>query len=284
VFLTTRQRRYLGLFGLSLVIAIICALAGTWQIARFHEKHDANHELRANNKLQTVDVAQALGPAARPKATGKTAQFRHVSATGVYLASRQTLERGQTVNSNVGYLVITPFQTSAGVLLVNRGFIEQTGKATLTPAAPAPPTGVVSITARMQPADTKADRLGQLSSDQVEAINPILQAQRIGAPVWNGYAELLDSQPGASGLTVIPSPDLSNPAGGAEEPQHAAYVVQWYLFGGLALAMPFVLAAAERRRDETGDPDAHPEPAGPTEKPSRQQHRQSRDDRLAGKA
>jgi cytochrome oxidase assembly protein ShyY1 len=49
------------------------------------------------------------------------------------------------------------------------------------------------------------------------------------------------------------------------EPQHAAYVVQWFLFGGLALAAPFVLANAERRRDRDDD------------KPSL-------DDRLAGKA
>jgi cytochrome oxidase assembly protein ShyY1 len=121
------------------------------------------------------------------------------------------------------------------------------------------------VTARLQPAEQQPDRFGALPGSQVEAVNASAQAQRIASPVWDGYAELLENQPGGTGLTTIPPPDLSNPAGGAVEPQHAAYVVQWFLFGGLALAAPFVLANAERRRDRDDD------------KPSL-------DDRLAGKA
>ncbi|MGI8666990.1 MAG: hypothetical protein ACR2N4_13305, partial [Jatrophihabitans sp.] len=104
------------------------------------------------------------------------------------------------------------------------------------------------------------------------------QASRIGAPVWDGYGELLAGQPGGAGLKLIPAPDLSNPAGGAEEPQHAAYVVQWYLFGLLALAAPFILAAAERRRDEESTP------AGTPAGGDRKAKKSSLDDRLAGKA
>ena len=87
---------------------------------------------------------------------------------------------------------------------------------------------------------------------------------------------------------MLPGPDLSNPAGGAEEPQHAAYVVQWYLFALLALCAPFVMAAAERRRDQAGQPvPAAPatsaargsrQPAGRPPRP-----RASLDDRLAGR-
>ena len=62
-----------------------------------------------------------------------------------------------------------------------------------------------------------------------------------------GYVELSDGQPGTSGLVAIPAPDLSNPAGGAVEPQHVAYVLQWYLFAMLALAAPVVIARSERR-------------------------------------
>ena len=58
----------------------------------------------------------------------------------------------------------------------------------------------------------------------------------------------MSSQPGTAGLIQIPAPDLSNPAGGAIEPQHLAYVIQWFLFAALALAAPFVMARAETRR------------------------------------
>ena len=56
----------------------------------------------------------------------------------------------------------------------------------------------------------------------------------------------------------MPAPDLSNPAGGALEPQHFAYVIQWYLFAILALAAPFVMARAETRDRPTGEIDAEP--------------------------
>ncbi|MDQ1749100.1 MAG: hypothetical protein QOE71_156 [Pseudonocardiales bacterium] len=284
VLTTLRQRRYLGLFGVTLVIAIICVGAGTWQIARFHQKHDANAELRSNNRDGTVDVAAALGPASAPTATGKTGEYRLVTAAGRFLTEREVLVRGQTVGNDAGYLVLTPFQTSSGVLLVVRGFVSQTSAAADTPTVSAAPPGSQDITVRLEPSDRKPDRLGALPRNQVESIDPVSQARRLRQPVWNGYGELLAGQPGTANLTAIPNPDMSNPAGGAEEPQHAAYVVQWYLFAALALAMPFVLAAAERRRDsEDGESDKAGQQSQP-QASNRRSKRAALDDRLAGKS
>ncbi|HJQ00943.1 MAG TPA: SURF1 family protein [Jatrophihabitans sp.] len=268
---TLRQPRYLGLFGLMLVLAIVCGIAGTWQIYRFEQKRTANHHLRADNRDVPVDIGTALGPAASPTSTGRAEKFRPVTATGSYLAANETLLRGQTVDGDVGYLVLTPLRTEHGVLLVARGFVPETGAAKSSPPVAPAPTGSLTVTARLEPADSRPDKFGQLPGRQVDSVNAEQQASRIGSPVWPGYAELLAGQPGTAGLRVIPGPDMSNPAGGAVEPQHAAYVVQWYLFGLLALAAPFILAAAEQRRDEES------EPAKPTKKASL-------DDRLAGRA
>ena len=94
--------------------------------------------------------------------------------------------------------------------------------------------------------------------------NPAAYAARSGTTVYDGYVQLEKGSPGTSGLTTIPPPDLSNPAGGAVEPQHFAYIVQWYLFAALALAAPFAMMRAERRErgaDEAAEPDAPaPEP------------------------
>jgi hypothetical protein len=73
--------------------------------------------------------------------------------------------------------------------------------------------------------------------------------------VFDGYAESLPRQPGTSGLTAIPAPDLSNPAGGAVEPQHLAYIIQWYLFALLALAAPIAIVRAETRHVDERDFD-----------------------------
>jgi cytochrome oxidase assembly protein ShyY1 len=288
VLTTLRQPRYLGLFALMVLLATVCGLAGTWQIFRFEQKHDANHRLRSDARDVPVPISDVLGPAAAPTSNGQSQKFRIVSATGSYLPDHQTLLRGQSTDTNnIGYLVITPLRTSEGVLLVARGFVTQNNAADTSPPVPAAPTGPVTVSARLQPGSTSRDRFGELPGTQVETVNSTDQASRIGAQVWNGYAELLPGQAGGSGLQAIPAPDLSNPAGGAEEPQHLAYVVQWYLFGLLALSAPFVMARADRKREAAPEAGAAaggtagPEPVGAL---SRKERKASFDDRLAGRA
>jgi len=288
-----RQPRYLRLAALMLVVAVGCAIAGTWQVYRFAEKHSANNHLRHDAHAAPAPVAAVLGPAAAPTSTGDADKFRVVTASGHYLPQHETLLRGQTTDGNdIGYFVITPLDTTAnGVLLIARGFIPQNNAADKTPPVPPAPTGPVSVSARLEPGDTKADKLGQLPSDQIDTVNAAEQSARIGQPVWNGYATLLANQAGGAGLQAIPDPDLSNPAGGAEEPQHLAYVVQWYLFALLALSAPLVMARAELRRDDQPHADR---PAGPAtvdgdaaakqHRPTRRERRASLDDRLAGRA
>ncbi|HEX2905022.1 MAG TPA: SURF1 family protein [Jatrophihabitans sp.] len=276
-----RQPRYLGLSALMIVVAIVCGLAGTWQIYRFTEKHDANHHLRSDAHDAPLAITAALGPASNPTSSGQAQKFRVVTATGSYLPSGQTLLRGQSTDgNNIGYLVITPLQTSQGVVLVARGFVPQNNAADASPQVPAAPTGPVSVSIRLQPASAVTDKYGRLPGEQVDTVNAADQAARLHQPVWNAYGELLPGQPGGVGLQAIPAPDLSNPAGGAEEPQHLAYVVQWYLFGLLALAAPLVMARSELKRDRP----AAATTAQQSTKQSRKERRASLDDRLAGRA
>jgi cytochrome oxidase assembly protein ShyY1 len=122
----------------------------------------------------------------------------------------------------------------------------------------------VTITASTHGPETRDDAATELSDRQVESINPAQQAARLDVPVYDGYAALQAGQPGTRGLTAIPAPDLSNPAGGALEPQHFAYVIQWYLFALLALAAPVVMARAESRQQPTGEIDDDVATAEPT--------------------
>jgi cytochrome oxidase assembly protein ShyY1 len=260
VFSTLRDSRYRALSLLMLVIALGCIAAGTWQVLREKQKHDANNELRANAHAPTVAVTTVLpavgtGQPPRPHSV----QYRTVTVTGRYDAAHQALVRNRTVNDDTGYLLVTPLRGDTATLLVVRGFIS--GSTTENVTAPPPPPGVVTITGRVQPAETRADRAQQLPSGQVESINPGQQATRLGTPVFDGYVELLAGQAGTEQLTAIPAPDLSNPAGGAVEPQHIAYIIQWFLFAGLAIAAPFVMARSERRQEsddfaQDGDRDA----------------------------
>jgi cytochrome oxidase assembly protein ShyY1 len=249
-----RQTRYLALAALMVIVAGVCIAAGTWQIYRLIEKHDANDRLRANAHQAVAPVGDVLlaSPGGTQLKTGTQGQFRTVTATGTYQPDQGLLVREQTVNGTVGYLVLTPLRTGSATLLVVRGFIAADGDT--QPTVPSPPAGVVTVSARVEPSASRPDHFGEHGTRQIRYLNVPDVASHLpdGAttPLYGGYVELLASAPGASGLTVIPDPDLSNPAGGAVEPQHLAYVVQWYLFALLALAAPFVMAWVDSRRGD----------------------------------
>jgi cytochrome oxidase assembly protein ShyY1 len=231
-----------------LLVATICIGLGTWQISRLASKHRANNELRHNDHASVTRVGDVLPIfGTRPPPQADDIQFRRVTVAGTYEASGQGLVRQRSVGDDVGYLVLTPLRTSTATVLVVRGFISS-GGLTAGVTAPAPPSGPQTIAGRVMPAETASDKAAQLPAGQINSINASEQSSRLGAQVYDGYVELSAGQPGTQGLVAIPEPDLSNPAGGAGELQHLAYVIQWFLFAALALAAPIVMARAERRR------------------------------------
>lgn len=234
--------RYRTLIALMLLVAVICTAAGTWQVYRLFFKIDVNHELRANDRAPVAPIASVLPHVGDRDPGHHATNLRRATATGQYDAARQFLVRGQQVEDAIGYLVLTPFTTSDATLLVVRGFIESESGGKAAPPVPAPPSGTLTITVRVMVGSTQSDHPSDLPADQVRNINPSEQARRLGVPLYNGYGTALSGQPGTAGLTQIPNPSLSNPAGGAVEPQHLAYVIQWFLFAALALSAPVVMA------------------------------------------
>ena len=245
---TLRQPRYVALSAVMLLVATICIGLGTWQISRLASKHRANNELRHNDHVSVARLGDVLPIySTRPPPRADDIQFRRVTVTGTYEASGQRLVRQRSVGDDVGYLVLTPLRTPPATVLVVRGFISS-GGLTEGVTAPAPPSGPETIVGRVMPAETASDKAAQLPAGQLNSINAGEQSSRLGAQVYDGYVELSAGQPGTQGLVAIPEPDLSNPAGGAVELQHLAYVIQWYLFAAFALAAPIAMARAERRR------------------------------------
>jgi cytochrome oxidase assembly protein ShyY1 len=246
-----RQPRYVMTWLVVVVVAFTCFSLGIWQWHRLHWKHAENVALRANNSdpYSPVEAVLPDTTAAESQQTSKIDEFRQVTATGVYDASRQLLLREQSLDSNVGFYVVTPLRLAdQTTVLIVRGFIQADGSATTSPKIPEPPAGAVTVKGRVEPGDTGDDHYGQVPAGQIDKINPTQAAARIDGPVLSGYLELEDGQPGGKGLTALPAPDMSNPAGGAVEPQHLAYVIQWFLFGLMALALPFVLVRADLKQ------------------------------------
>lgn len=268
MLLLLRQARYLALFTSGLVLAAGCLVAGLWQVHRYHGKHDANSELRRNDALPIVPVGQLLAP---DQPMDPDQQFRRVTASGRYDVAHQMFVRQRQVDNQAGYLVLTPLRTDAGpLLLVVRGWVRVGGSATQTPTVPPPPVGEVTLTARAYPSEPPSHQRG-LPDGQIERIDVPTLAHRLGADTYGGYVEVMSERPAEHGVLSMPLPDLSNPAGGAFEAQHLAYVVQWFFFAALALAAPPVLAYRDLRRDdsEPPGPGAESDPDEPPVEPTR---------------
>ena len=244
------------------VIALGCLAAGTWQVSRYQQKVRDNHALTRNAHAASVPLTTALVPMVSPgpSPSREAIRFRTVTVSGTYLPGAPQFLRNQSLNGVNGYYVLSHLDTSAGVLLVVRGFVAANGNTGAPPATiTGPPPGVVQIAGRLQTPDTRTDAQARLPNGELETINPAEQAARLGRPVFDAYVTLNANQPGTAGVSALPGPDLSNPAGGAVPPQHLAYIVQWYLFALFALAAPFVIARHEvreaRRRFLGVDPD-----------------------------
>jgi cytochrome oxidase assembly protein ShyY1 len=255
VLRTLFQPRYAALSALMVIVAGICLGAGIWQVARLSQKITDNAALRDNAHAAAAPIGSVLPILAvgNPGPREDSVEFRTITASGTYSTVGQVLVRQRSVNGVSGYLVLTPLRTSDATLLVVRGFIGTADTAGGAPAIPAPPDGLVDIRGRVQRGETRADEFVTLNNGQVESINVVQQQARLGTQLYDGFVQLGVGQPGTSAITAIPDPDLSNPAGGAVEPQHIAYVIQWFLFAGLALAAPIVMARAETHRSPTHD-------------------------------
>ncbi len=241
------------------VLAGACVLAGTWQISRFQESVHDNDALRANAHAAPVALSTSLVPLVGhgPPPGRDAVTFRTVTTTGTYLAAAQQFLSGQSSGGQRGVDVVVPFRTAGGTVLVVRGLVPTAAGSGLPNGTADLPAQQVSLTGRLETASTSDDRAGSLPAGQIASINPAQQADRLATPVYQATLVLAAHQPGSIG--VVTEPDLSNPAGGAYEAQHFAYILQWYVFAALALVAPFLISRSEvreaRRRYLGIDPD-----------------------------
>ncbi|HEV2524593.1 MAG TPA: SURF1 family protein [Gammaproteobacteria bacterium] len=104
----------------TLLLILLFVYLGFWQIDRYHEKLNNQQALVSRMNAPLIhrispDVTQ-LDPLLR---------YRQLQVTGHFLNEHQIYLDNQTLNGQVGYRVITPFQPSgqSKILLVDRGWI-----------------------------------------------------------------------------------------------------------------------------------------------------------------
>ena len=191
-----------------------------------------------------VDELVAVGEAVPSRYVWRT-----VSATGRYDVTHQKLVRNRPHQGSTGFHVLTPLVMPDGTaVLVNRGWVQAGRTAAAPDEVPAPPSGEVQVTGRLRAAESGARRSG-LPPGQVTRIDVPAIAATLPYPVRGGYVEAVSEQPQpAAAPARIEPPELwVGP--------HLAYGVQWWLFGGIAVAGVVLLFRRELRDARDEEPD-----------------------------
>lgn len=105
--------RRAALAGLLLVCALGFVALGVWQVERRAWKHAL---------IDAVETRSTAAPIAAPGRGGEPQAYRRVQVTGRFLHDRETLVRAVS-DQGSGYWVVTPLDTGAFTVLVNRGFV-----------------------------------------------------------------------------------------------------------------------------------------------------------------
>lgn len=217
-----------------MVVALIAAVLfgtflalGSWQVLRLQWKLELIERVAARVHAAPVP---APGPAQWASVTAATHEYRHVQADGVFdygagAAVQAVTELGR------GFWVMTPLRRPDGsIVLVNRGFIAETARASAVQPGAA---GVVTVTGLLRVSEPgggflrdNAPHQDRWHSRDVAAIGAARQLAPL-APYF------LDADGGPAGAQRPPG----TPVGGltviAFHNNHLVYALTWYALAAM---------------------------------------------------
>jgi cytochrome oxidase assembly protein ShyY1 len=215
-----RWHRYLTFV---ILFAVACAGLSYWQFWRAGQTSGANHQIATNWSAPAVPVDRLLP---RLSSFAATDQWRPVELHGVYDVAQQLAVRNRSLNGVPGYEVLTPLVLDDGdVFVVDRGFIRTSSQSGAPAAIPAPPTGQVTVTARLLPGES-ASGVSAPPKGQIESID-LTQVQRdVGKPTYTGAYGWVDTE--TPSVAVMPTAE-TQPS--LDTGINLSYAIQWISFG-----------------------------------------------------
>ncbi|MCM3696469.1 SURF1 family cytochrome oxidase biogenesis protein [Microbacterium oleivorans] len=242
--------RWSGYVAMAVVFAIACAFLSNWQFSRNAER-DAELTLVADNYArQPVALADLI-----PLGQGfvPTDEWRPVEIRGQYLTDQTLLVRNRPHGGTSAFEVLVPFRADDGrVVLVNRGWVPPGDNRPEPDAVPAPPTGEVTVTGRLQAGERPVREGRSAPEGQVATIDLALIAQMTGQT-----GEMLDS---AYVLMAQETPAPAERPQALEDPSsdpgpYLSYAIQWILFAVMGFAFIWYMIRTEIRHRREDDRD-----------------------------
>ncbi|MGC5169764.1 SURF1 family protein [Microbacterium sp. DT81.1] len=253
--------RWSGYVALALAFAVGCWFLSQWQFAR-NEQRAAQLDLVAENyDADPVPIGEVL--------TGLVDfdsgdEWLPVLLTGEYVVEDQLLARNRPRGGTSAFEVLTPLRLDDGrIFIVDRGWVPP-GEGTVPDEIPAPPTGEVTVIARLRPGEALPSR--SAPEGQVPTIHLASIAEVSGAStITSAYGLMISEDPApATRPNALDAP--------TEDPgPHLSYAIQWILFAlmGFIFIGYIIRTEIKVRREDAEDAAAEAELPEDAPKPPR---------------
>ncbi|GCD21100.1 SURF1-like protein [Cellulomonas algicola] len=248
--MSAAARRAVGIVCVGIVLATACVLLGRWQWNRHVWRDAAIAVVTTNYAADPVPLDDVL--ASTDETLGKADEWRTVEVVGRYDSDATVLLRNRPVDGHPAYHVLVPFVVSdasagiaddptgaGGVLVVDRGWVPTGEDASAAVDVPAPPTGTVTLTARLRLDERETTRTAPPGQVQAVASSQVLAAGRLDAVPYAAYAQRLAEDPAPAQVPGTLPPPSTDPG------SHLSYAFQWWAFALLILGGSVVIARRE---------------------------------------
>ena len=226
-----------------------------WQWRRLDARHLYNVQIEQAQSLPPVDEAALVQKTSQTDQSNSysfpdSAQWRAVQVTGTWDESAQVLVRKKSLESDLGFWVVTPLVTADGHrILVNRGWTAATKSAIDSPPLSPAPRGLIEVAGRVQIVKPRIKaKPVDLPTGQIDTVVPV-EIVPDAPVVSNGYIEMTASRPNSltPELRVLPAPEVT-------EGPHRSYALQWIFFAimtvigwGVLVRNEYLTRIAEKR-------------------------------------
>src|SRR6476620_1549039 len=175
--------KWLGYLLLAAIFAAGCVFLGRWQMDRRAETLTEIQRVTSNYSATPISFADARD---NFRQLDPDREWAQVELRGSYDITGQRIVRNRPLNGQPGYEVVVPFRLVSGeTVVIDRGWLPIGNNNPGRPdSVPAPPSGDVTVVARLKPAEPALQRgapEGQLASIDLTAYS-----KQLGYPLLTG--------------------------------------------------------------------------------------------------
>jgi cytochrome oxidase assembly protein ShyY1 len=246
--------RWLALHVVAIVLVAVFVGLGWWQLDAYRTSED-RHDARESDPIPVTELID-------PAATVEQPVDRPVTADGSYLDG--LIVPARIDDGVLGAFAVGMLDTRDGVLIVLRGWVPTADD------VPAAPSGRLTVTGYVMPAETSAQATGRPTGEhEIGYLAPDAVTAATGQDdLYDGFLIVADEQPAPAAAPERIDIDEYAPVRNVGPWQNLSYWAQWWVFAAAVIIfwISFIRTGIRRwRRTPEPAPDA---PHGSLPRPS----------------